>query len=57
MRFDKYNHGAFVKLESELKDVDGTFYPIAIIMTTNNVYRKEIAGAFSILISGANNEK
>lgn len=55
--FNNYNRGAFIKLDSELKDTDGINYPIAIIMRNNNIYKTDIVKAFSILISGYNDEK
>jgi len=57
MWFNEYNRGAFLKLESEIKDTDGNWYPVAIIMKKDNVYRNDIAKAFSNLISGYNDDK
>ena len=57
MWFNEYNRGAFLKLDSEIKDIDGVWYPVAIIMKNDNVYRVDIIEAFLNLISGYNEEK
>ena len=55
--FDEYNDGSFVKLTEEIKDTDGTKYPVAIIMKRINIYRTQIFEAFINLVDGYNDGK
>ncbi len=55
--FDKYNRGAFLKLDAILNDTNGTQYPVSIVMRKNNLYKDDLLKAFTNLISGYNDEK
>lgn len=57
MWFDEYNRGAFIKIDSDIKDAEGTKYPVAFIMRSENKYRKELINAFSELIAEYNDGK
>ncbi len=55
--FNEYNHGTFLKLDAMINDIDGTQYPVSVIMYKDNIYKNDQLKAFTDLISGYNDEK
>lgn len=55
--FTQYNQGFFVKVDEQIKDIDGAYYPVAIIMKPSNPYRLQVFEAFVKLADSYNNDK
>ena len=55
--FDEFNDGSFVKINQEIKDIDGKKYPVSIVLKYANLYRMQVFDAFVSLIDSYNNGK
>ena len=57
MWFQQYNRGAFIKLDQEIRDADGSRYPVAVIMRYENPFRIQVIEDFINIINSYNRDK
>ena len=55
--FEYFDKDDFTKIDDSIRDLDGTIYPVSLIVKYNNPYKKAIFWAFLEMIEGYNYNK